>query len=226
MTFSIAALCPRTGEMGCALATSSMAAGARAQFIAADAGVVLSQARSDPRLGILGLARLQAGDSARAALDAMIGASPHSAWRQLAVIDLHGETVAFTGAECTMAKGDVTRHGAIAVGNGLANDRVVGAMMAAFEAAPDVSLAERLIIGMEAGEAAGGEAFPLRSAAIKIARPGVPLLPIDLRVDCSDTPIAELRRIWALWVPMVDGYVQRCVDPANSPAASLIEGHV
>jgi uncharacterized Ntn-hydrolase superfamily protein len=225
MTFSIAALCPRTGEMGCALATSSMAAGARAQFISPDAGVVLSQARSDPRLGVLGLARLQTGANARATLDAMIDASPHAAWRQLAVVDLKGEAVAFTGSECTKAKGEMMDRGVVALGNGLANDRVVGAMMAAFRASADRSLAERLIIGLEAGLAAGGEAYPLRSAAIKIARPNVPLLPIDLRVDCSDTPIAELRRIWSLWLPMVDGYIQRCVDPANSPAAALIEGH-
>jgi uncharacterized Ntn-hydrolase superfamily protein len=226
MTFSIAAVCPRTGEMGCALATSSMAAGARAQFISPEAGVVLSQARSDPRLGELGIARLRAGDDARATLDAMIGASPHAAWRQLAVLDLSGTAVAFTGHECTLAKGEITDHGVIALGNGLANDRVVGAMMTAFRAAEARSLAERLIIGLEAGLAAGGEAYPLRSAALKVGRPKVPLLPIDLRVDCSDTPIAELRRIWSLWVPMVDGYIQRCVDPANSPAAALIEGHV
>ncbi len=225
MTFSIAALCPRTGEMGCALATSSMAAGARAQLVMPDVGVVLSQARSDPRLGAVGLGRLQTGDDARAALDAMISASPHSAWRQLAVVDPKGEVAAFTGGECTMAKGEVTAKGVVALGNGLANDRVVGAMLTAFQAAAHRSLAERLIIGLEAGLTAGGEAYPLRSAAIKVARPKVPLLPIDLRVDCSDVPIAELRRIWSLWVPMVDGYIQRCVDPANSPAAALIEGH-
>jgi uncharacterized Ntn-hydrolase superfamily protein len=225
MTFSIAALCPHTGEMGCVLATSSMAAGARAQFVSAEAGVVLSQARSDPRLGALGIARLQAGDGARAALDAMIGASPHAAWRQLAVIDLRGTVVAFTGKECTLAKGEITSHGVVALGNGLANNRVVTGMMTAFQASANHSLAERLIIGLEAGLQAGGEAYPLRSAALKIARPSVPMLPIDLRVDCSDTPIAELRRIWSLWVPMVDGYIQRCVDPANSPPAALIEGH-
>ncbi len=226
MTFSIAGVCPRTGEMGCALATSSMAAGARAQFVAADAGVVLSQARSDPRLGLLGIQRLRDGDDARKTLDAMIGASPHAAWRQLAVIDRNGAAVAFTGAECTQARSELTAHGAVAVGNGLANDRVAPAMMAAFQAAADRSLAERLIIGLEAGLQAGGEAYPLRSAALKVARPGVPLLPIDLRVDCSETPIAELRRMWSLWVPMIEGYVLRCVDPANAPAAALIEGHV
>jgi hypothetical protein len=31
--------------------------------------------------------------------------------------------------------------------------------------------------------------------------------------------------MWTLWSPMVDGYVQRCLDPANSPAAAIIEGH-
>jgi uncharacterized Ntn-hydrolase superfamily protein len=225
MTFSVAALCPRTGEMGCILATSSMAAGARAQFISAEAGVVLSQARSDPRLGVIGLTRLHAGDEARRALDAMIGASPHAAWRQLAVLDRGGETVAFTGSECTTAKGELTAPGVVAVGNGLANELVVPAMMAAFQAYPDRSLAERLIISLEAGLAAGGEACPLRSAALKTARRGIPLLPIDLRVDCSETPITKLRQLWSLWLPMADAYVQRCVDPSNSPPAALIEGH-
>ena len=155
----------------------------------------------------------------------MIGASPHAAWRQLAVLDLSGTAVAFTRQECTLAKGEITARCVVALGNGLANDRVVGAMMTAFQAAEGRSLAERLIVGLEAGFAAGGEAYPLRSAALKIGRPKVPLLPIDLRVDCSDAPIAELRRIWSLWVPMVDGYIQRCIDPANAPPAALIEGH-
>jgi uncharacterized Ntn-hydrolase superfamily protein len=226
MTFSVAGLCPRTGEMGCALATSSMAAGARAQFISADAGVVLSQARSDPRLGLLGLARLKQGSDAREALKAMIDASPYSAWRQLAVIDLNGQAVAFTGAECSEAKHELTAQGFVALGNGLASERVVDGMLAAVRASPERSLGERLIMGLEAGLEAGGEAHPLRSTALKVARPGLPLLPIDLRVDCSETPITELRRLWSLWLPMIDGYIQRCIDPANSASAALIEGYI
>jgi uncharacterized Ntn-hydrolase superfamily protein len=225
MTFSIAGLCPRTGAYGCAMATSSMAAGARAVFVAPGAGVVLSQARSDPRLGEIGLARLHAGDDSRAAIAAMIAASPHAAWRQLAVLDLRGGKAANTGEHCTEAKGERFGDGVIAVGNGLANDAVVGAMIEGYAMAADRSLPDRLIAGLEAGLAAGGEAFPLRSAALKVARPGVPLLPIDLRVDLSETPIEELRRYWVMWEPMSEGYVQRCVDPANSQAASLIEGY-
>jgi uncharacterized Ntn-hydrolase superfamily protein len=226
MTFSIAGLCPRTGAYGCAMATSSMAAGARAVFVAPGAGVVLAQARSDPRLGELGLARLRAGDDARAAIAAMVAAAgPHVGWRQLAVLDLRGGKAANTGEFCTDAKGERFGDGVIVAGNGLANDSVVGAMIEGYAAAADRPLPDQLIAGLEAGLAAGGEAFPLRSAALKVARPGVPLLPIDLRVDLSDTPIADLRRYWVMWEPMVEGYVQRCVDPANSPAASLIEGH-
>ena len=225
MTFSIAGLCPRTGEFGCALATSSMAAGGRAPFVAPGFGVVLSQARSDPRLGALGLRCLEGGRSARDTLSQMIASTPHSAWRQLAVLDRNGGIADFTGEHCTVAKGARTGRGSIAIGNGLANDRVVGAMLEGFEAAPGKPLSDRLLMALEYGLEAGGEAFPLRSAAIKVAQPSVPFAPIDLRVDCSEVPISDLRKMWTLWSPMVDGYVQRCLDPANSPAAAIIEGH-
>lgn len=225
MTFSIAGLCPRTQEFGCALATSSMAAGGRAPFVAPGVGVVLSQARSDPRLGLLGMKCLEEGRSAQETLSCMLESTPHSAWRQLAVLDLEGRAAEFTGAKCTDAKGARIERGVIVVGNGLANDAVVGAMLDGFKRKPDSPLADRLLTALQHGLDAGGEAYPLRSASLKVARPKVPFAPIDLRVDCSETPIAELRRMWTLWAPMVDGYVQRCLDPDNSPAAAAIEGH-
>jgi uncharacterized Ntn-hydrolase superfamily protein len=225
MTFSIAAFCPRTRELGCALATSSMAAGGRVPFVAPGVGVVLSQARSDPRLGLLGLKRLEGGCSARETLADMIASTPHSAWRQLGVVDREGRVAEFTGSECAPAKGARVGDGAVAMGNGLANDAVIGAMLRGFEAAPEKPLADRLLIALEHGLLAGGEPDPLRSAAIKVAQPGVPVPFIDLRVDLSEAPIAELKRLWALWAPMVEGYVRRCLDPANAPPAAAIEGH-
>ncbi|MBV8912969.1 MAG: DUF1028 domain-containing protein [Acetobacteraceae bacterium] len=225
MTFSIAALCRRTGYFGCALSTSSMAAGGRAMSISPDAGVVFSQARSDPSLGRLGIERLRAGAPAEAVLRDMREATPHARWRQLAVLDREGRTATATGESCTDAKGGIARHGVVAVGNGLANAQVVPATIAGFEAASDLELPERLLAALTAGEDAGGEAFPLRSAALAIAAPGIPLLRADLRVDFDPDPIARLRELLHLWTPMADGYVQRCVDPDNSPAANLIEGH-
>jgi uncharacterized Ntn-hydrolase superfamily protein len=226
MTFSIAGFCRRTGEFGCALATSSMAVGGRAAFVAPGIGVVLSQARSDPRLGILGLRRLEVGRSAQETLSDMIASTPHSAWRQLGVVDLEGRVAEFTGAHCAPAKGASAGQGALAIGNGLANDVVVGAMLKGFEATPDRPVTDRLLMALEYGLGAGGEADPLRSAAIKVARPKVPFPPIDLRVDCSESPIADLRGLWSLWAPMVEGYVQRCLDPASAPPAAEIEGRV
>jgi len=225
MTFSIVALCKRTGEFGCALATSSMAVGGRVPFVAPGLGVVLSQARSDPRLGAVGMKSLEAGRSAQRALSEMTASTPHSAWRQLAVLDREGGVAEFTGAHCSAAKGSHLGPSAIAIGNGLANDSVVGAMMKGFMAAPGTSLSDRLLLALQYGLDAGGEDDPLRSAALKVAQPNVPFSPVDLRVDYSDIPISDLRRMWTLWAPMVAGYVQRCLDPANSPPAAAIEGH-
>lgn len=224
MTFSILGRCPRSGEFGCALATSSMAAGARVHFVAPGIGAVLSQARSDPTLGALGLARLAAGRSAAEALADMIAATPHAAWRQLALLDGAGRIAEFTGAKVASPKGSAVGQGAIALGNAVANDRVVGAILAGFAAAPETPLAERLLAALEAGLDAGGELAPLRSAALRVARPGVPFTPIDLRVDLSETPLAELRRYWTLWAPMADGYVERALAPDSAPSTETIEG--
>src|ERR1700674_2805633 len=111
----------------------------------------------------------------------------------------------------------------IAIGNGLASSSVPGAMMRGFEAAPEKTLADRLIMALEYGLEAGGEAYPLPSASIKIAHIGIPFPPVDLRVDFSEEPIAELRRLSELWEPMMEGYIKRCLDPKNSPAAASIE---
>jgi len=226
MTFSIAGLCRRTGQFGCAMSTSSMGAGARAASVAPGIGVVLHQARSDPRLGVIGIRSLESGKTAREALADMIASTPHTRWRQLAVLDLRGGVASFTGEKCTDEKGEVHGDGAVAVGNGLASAKVPAAMLRGFEAAPAKDLAERLIMALEYGLEAGGEAYPLRSSSIRVAYPGVPFTPVDLRVDFNDTPIAELRRLNSLWAPMISGYVTRCLDPDNSPPAAEIEGHL
>ncbi|MBV9522366.1 MAG: DUF1028 domain-containing protein [Alphaproteobacteria bacterium] len=226
MTFSIAALCPRTGAFGCAIATSSMAAGARVPFVAPGFGVVLTQARTDPALGALGLRRLEAGRSAAEALsDLLAAAARHAAWRQLAILDRSGDIAHFTGAAVMDPKGARQGQGAIAIGNAVAEAQVIDAILAGFEAAAEEGLPDRLIAALKGGLAAGGEAYPLRSAALKVARPGVPFVPIDLRIDFAETPIAALRHHCQLWSPMVEDYVRRALDPERAPLAEAIEGH-
>jgi uncharacterized Ntn-hydrolase superfamily protein len=226
MTFSIAGLCPRTLELGCALATSSMASGARVPFVVPGRGVILSQARSDPTLGMLGVRRLEAGCTAKETVADMVSATANAAWRQLAVVDQAGRVAEFTGPQCMAHKGAHVGKGAVAIGNALANDRVVAAILEGFEARPDRSLTDRLIMALECGLAAGGEPYPLRSAALKVGRPGIPFPVVDLRADLSEAPISALSKLWETFEPMAEGYLQRALDPANAPSAEQIEGQM
>ncbi|MEJ1976636.1 MAG: DUF1028 domain-containing protein [Acetobacteraceae bacterium] len=225
MTFSIAALCPQTGEIGLALATSSMAVGARAMFLAPGRGAVFAQARSDPALGAVGLARLDAGCTAAQTLADMLAQTRYSAFRQLAVLDAQGGIAHATGERCLAPKGAATGLGAVSLGNAVANDDVIPAILRGFEAAAG-PLAHRLVAGLEAGAAAGGEPYPLRSAALKVGRPGIPFPVVDLRVDLSEAPVAELRHQWAVYQPLMEGYLQRALHPEHAPLAAAIEAHL
>jgi uncharacterized Ntn-hydrolase superfamily protein len=222
MTFSIAALCPHTGEIGLALTTSSMAVGARTLRLVPGRGAVFAQARSDPRLAARAAARLEAGHTARDALDALLS-TPDIAWRQLAVLDRAGDAAHFTGEGCMPAKGAASRPGAVALGNGLANDAVVPAILDGFFANPQAPLVERLLQALEHGLAAGGEPYPLRSAALQLGRPGIPFAVADLRVDLHNTPLAALRHLWTNYTPVLEGYLTRAIDPANAPPAASFE---
>lgn len=226
MTFSIAGVCSRTGEIGMALTTSSMAAGARAMRLAPGYGAVFAQARSDPRLSALGVGLLEAGQSARATLDAMVASTSEAEWRQLGVIDAAGRTAHMTGERCVAPRGGAEAPGALALGNGLGNEAVVPAILQGFLKRPGDGLAERLLTALDHGLAAGGEPYPLRSAALLISRPGVPFPVMDLRVDLHDTPLAALRFQWEQYAPLLEGYLARAIDPAHAPLAASFEGHL
>ena len=220
MTFSLAGRCARTGMMGAAITTSSVGVGARCMFARAGVGVVLTQHRTDPRLGPLGLAMLEAGLDAAQAVAGLAAGTPHAGWRQLAAVDAAGRTGHFSGALIRSKQAGVSGVDCVAVGNILRNTEVPGAMVAAFEADPAMDLAERLLAALEAGNRAGGEERPLRSAAVLVVhRERFPY--VDLRVDAAAEPIAALRAVWAEYAPEVDEYVARAVDPGSLGASSL-----
>ena len=87
MTFSLIGRCPRSGQFGAVAATSSIAVGARVAHCAAGVGAVLTQHRTDPRLGPRGLDLLRSGCSAQETVDALVASTPHVQWRQIAVLD-------------------------------------------------------------------------------------------------------------------------------------------
>src|SRR4051812_35879067 len=95
MTFSLAGRCARTGAIGGAITTSSPAVGARCLYARAGVGVVLTQNRTDPRLGPRGLALLAEGCAPGARHRS--ASTPHCGWRQLAVLDANGAGAVFSG---------------------------------------------------------------------------------------------------------------------------------
>ena len=216
MTFSIAGRCARSGMLGCIVTTSSIAVGSRCPWAQAGVGAVLTQNRTDPRLGPLILAELGRGKDPDSILRALEQGDGTLGWRQLAAIDARGRAACFTGDKITsIAKGRVGRD-CVGVGNILRTTAVVDAMVESFEANEAEPLPERLLRAIEAGHAAGGELKQVKSAALLVVHQQ-PFPYVDLRVDLSPQPLSALRFLWELYRPEADAYVVRAIDPDNAP---------
>jgi len=217
VTFSLVGRCARTGMFGVVVTTSSIAVGSRCAFAAAGIGAALTQHRTDPRLGPLAIELLRRGFTARQTLDAIVAATPHRDWRQLAVIDRAGGTASFSGARVKPERGEAHGRDCVAVGNIVRSPEVPATMLRAFETEPDAALATRLLAALQAGDAAGGEFKPLVSAALLVVH-REPFPYVDLRVDGDSAPIPALARLWHDYEPMADAYVARAVDPDAAEA--------
>ncbi|MBW6397677.1 DUF1028 domain-containing protein [Roseomonas sp. HJA6] len=216
MTFSLLGRCARTGQFGAAVTTSSIAVGTRVPFLAPGIGGVLTQHRTDPRLGPRGLDLLRSGCSAENALAAIVASTPDHRWRQVAVMDGQGRTAHFDGERVKPCRSVFHGTDVVAMGNILANEDVAPAMGRAFLADPDLPLAERLVRALEAGEAAGGEHGDVMCASLLVVdREVFPY--VDLRIDHADGPIPKLRALWETYAPLADGFVQRAIDPEDAP---------
>jgi uncharacterized Ntn-hydrolase superfamily protein len=222
MTFSILGRCARTGRFGVACTSSSPAVPSRCSYVAADVGVATTQNVTDPRLGPALLDRLGEGQDATAAIRAVVAAAPHVEYRQLAVVDAAGRSAAYSGTESLGINGDRLGTGCVAAGNLLASEAVLEAAVASFAGGdPATELEDRLLLALEAGMVAGGEAGPVHSAGLLASGVGEVDWPItNLRVDFDrgGAPVSELRRLWSVWEPQRDDYVTRALEPAGAPA--------
>jgi uncharacterized Ntn-hydrolase superfamily protein len=212
MTFSIAGRCQRTGMLGCVVTTSAMAVGSRCAWAEAGVGAVLTQNRTDPRLGPRILDSLKRGKAPEAIVKELEASEPGLKWRQLAVMAANGKAAFFNGGMITsIAKGRVGRD-CVAAGNILRTTQVVDAMVESFEQNEGQPLAERLMRAIEAGHGAGGELKQLKSAGLLVVHKESFAF-VDLRVDLSSRPLEELRFLWELYQPTANDYVVRAVDP-------------
>lgn len=214
MTFSVAGVCPDTGMVGCAITSSSICVASRCAFVGSGTGVALTQNITNPNLGPFALDLMRKGQSPEAILQALAEKDRHVEWRQLGVLNLAGEGVTFSGEQALGTYATAEGKNCIAMGNLLDNTQVPQAMIDSFENSSG-HLAERLLVALEAGLAAGGELGPIHSAGLLVAaEPQWPV--VDLRVDWHIEPITELRMVWRNYEPQMQAYITRAQDPANS----------
>lgn len=217
MTFSIAGFCQDTGQLGIAITSSSIAVGARCPWLLSGVGAVSTQNITLPSLGHDILDLLQAGQSPEMATTQALNADRWHDYRQLAVIDSHGRTYTFTGAGALGTHYAAQGRNCVAAGNLLADACVVDAMLDAF-ARHVGTLPDRLVKSLAAGLAAGGEAGPVRSAALKVVG-DVSWAIVDLRVDWHEAcPIYALDQLWQAYRPQMNDYVTRALNPAAAPS--------
>jgi uncharacterized Ntn-hydrolase superfamily protein len=217
-TFSIVGHCDRTGMLGVAVSTAVPAVGAMCPYVRRGIGAVSTQSWVNPYLAIEALRSLDTGSAAPEALEKALSADPGRDLRQIGIVDAQGRSAAWSGPGCTGWFGHITEPHFAVQGNMLIGGETIEAMAEAFRRSQSLDLAERLLLALEAGQAAGGDKRGKQSAALLVHHEeDYPW--VDLRVDEHRHPVAELRRILTVarhqLLPFVEGMPRR--DRPDAP---------
>jgi uncharacterized Ntn-hydrolase superfamily protein len=194
-------------------------------YVASGVGAVSTQSWVNPYLAIDALRLMRQGASGPEALAAVMAEDDGEDLRQIGVVDAQGRSAAWSGRSCTDWFGQIVEPGFAVQGNMLVGAPTIEKMAAAFRASEALDLAERLMLALEAGDAAGGDKRGRQSAALKVHHTeDYPLL--DLRVDEHACPVAELRRVLAIarlqLLPFVEGMPTRN-RPGVAAPRSVVE---
>jgi len=217
MTFSLVARDPATGAFGIVICSSSPAVASRCAHARATVGVVASQNVTNPALGPRVLDALAGGSDADGALKAALAQEQFPDYRQVTVVDVHGNTAVHSGPNSLGVHTQVQGDQAVAAGNLLNHERVIFELLTGYADSAAGAFEERLLDGLRAALAAGGEAGPVHSAGMVVVE-DVPWPVTDLRVDHADDPIGDLAELWRLWRPQKNDYRVRAVDPTRAPS--------
>jgi uncharacterized Ntn-hydrolase superfamily protein len=202
-TFSIVARDPATGDLGVAVQSHYFSVGPIVPWAEPGVGAVATQSLVEVAYGPRGLALMRDGRSAKDALKKLLDEDKFADVRQVAMVDADGEAAVHTGAKCIPAAGDALGPQFSVQANLMANEKVWPAMAEAYQNARG-DFPERLLQALEAGQRAGGDIRGQQSAAMIIVKGERTDKPwtgrvLDLRVEDSPKPIAELRRLVGLW---------------------------
>jgi uncharacterized Ntn-hydrolase superfamily protein len=202
MTFSIVAT--DGTSWGVAVASKFLAVGSAVPAAVAGLGAIATQADANVAYKPQALFLLDGGATAAEALAALLADDEGRAHRQVGIVDASGGSASHTGSACFDWAGGRTGHGYAIQGNILTGEDVVAEVERSWlEGSADTPLAQRLLIALAAGDAAGGDRRGRQSAALLVVREGAGYgglddVAVDLRVDDHAGPIPELARLLAL----------------------------
>src|SRR5262245_12119154 len=158
-TFSIAAIDPRTGEVGVAVTTRVPCVGNGVPWVRKGVGAVATQANTRTEYGNELLDALAKGDAPEDALKRLLAADSGAASRQIGVIDIKGRSAQHPGSRPAAWAGHRAGSNYVTQGNILVGPEVLAAVAKSFEASEGQPrhLADRLIDAIAAGHALGGD---------------------------------------------------------------------
>jgi uncharacterized Ntn-hydrolase superfamily protein len=199
-TYSIVAKDSKTGDMAVAVQSHWFSVGTLVSWGKSGVGVVATQSFVNPEFGPQGLKLMQDGLSSTETLNTLISQDEGRDYRQLAVLDVNGNAAAYTGKKCIQSASHFIGDNFSVQANMMLNDKVVPAMASSFEENAALPIAERVLKAMEAAQEAGGDIRGKQSAVLLVvgAKPATKVWmdkKIDLRVDDSENPLVELRRL-------------------------------
>ena len=228
MTFTIVAHDPETGTVGLCQGTSAMGVASRCTHVRSGVAAVASQSHSDWRLGRRALDLTGSGLEPVAVVEALRTTDAHFGHRQLGIVTPDGRVATHTGPSCGPYAADRAGDGFAVLGNLMVGPQVLDAMVDGYAASTDRPFAERLLVAVESGLAAGGEGVQHLSSTIVVAGPDSPRPLLDLRVDVAPRgtdAITELRRLFDAFAPFVDYYADYWLDhPGTTPEQWLEQG--
>ena len=199
-TYSIVAKDLKTGEMAVGVQSHWFSVGTLVSWGKSGVGVVATQSFVNPSYGPKGLELMENGVSAKNALEKLTNQDEGRDYRQAAMLDINGSVDAFTGKSCIESAGHYVGENFSVQANMMLNDKVIPYMKKAFLENVNLPLAERIIKVFEAAESVGGDIRGKQSAAIIVVGKDKTKnvwedKKIDLRVDDSEDPIKEIKRL-------------------------------
>lgn len=198
-TFSIVAYDPLMEEWGVAVQSKFFAVGAVVPQAQAGVGAIATQAWGNTQFKNMAMDMLKR-IAAEEVMTALLESDSNYQYRQIGIVDMNGNVKAFTGDQCSPWAGHIEGTYFTVQGNILTGEAVVKAMAYGFEHT-EGTLGERMLGALEAGQEQGGDSRGMQSAAMLVVSEnggysGFDDRMIDIRVDDSEKPIEELRRLY------------------------------